>query len=73
MLRRVIFLVDGFYTGEIDDELFLDVAVVGRAGYNAQHQLSLKGSQPRTSFHVVFGSRYWMNMLKPLIIIAMLK
>jgi hypothetical protein len=65
--------MNGFYTGEIDDELFLDVAVVKRAGHNAHHQLSLKGSQPRTPFHVVFGSRYWVNMLKPLIIITMLK
>ena len=32
MLRRVIFLMNGVYTGEIDDELLLDVAVVGRAG-----------------------------------------
>ena len=51
MLRRVIFfLMNSFYTGEIDDELFLDVAVVRRAGHDAQHQLSLKGSQPRTFF-----------------------
>jgi len=65
--------MNGFYTGEIDDELFLDVAVVKRAG-PCTSPIEFEGistEEEEAPFHVVFGSRYWMDMLKSLIIITM--